>query len=25
VLIQGDTFAAQSFDPKLFNTLFHVG
>ena len=25
VLIQGDTFATQSFDPKLFNTLFHVG
>ncbi|MFG6581174.1 GTP cyclohydrolase FolE2 [Sulfitobacter sp. 1A13191] len=25
VLIQGDTFAAQSFDPKLFSTLFHVG
>ena len=25
VLSQGDTFAAQSFDPKLFSTLFHVG
>ena len=25
VLTQGDTFAAQSIDPKLFSTLFHVG
>jgi len=25
VLTQGDTFAAESIDPKLFNTLFHVG
>ena len=25
VLTQGGTFAAQSIDPKLFNTLFHVG
>tara|TARA_R110002049_G_scaffold23781_7_gene84865 strand:+ start:80039 stop:81130 length:1092 start_codon:yes stop_codon:yes gene_type:complete len=25
LLTQGDTFAAQSIDPKLFNTLFHVG
>jgi len=25
ILTQGDTFAAQSLDPKLFNTLFHVG
>ncbi|MEM1074554.1 MAG: GTP cyclohydrolase FolE2 [Pseudomonadota bacterium] len=25
VLVEGDTFAAQSLDPKLFNTLFHVG
>ena len=25
VLTQGETFAAQSIDPKLFNTLFHVG
>jgi GTP cyclohydrolase I len=25
VLTEGDTFAAQSLDPKLFNTLFHVG
>ncbi|MEM9551005.1 MAG: GTP cyclohydrolase FolE2 [Pseudomonadota bacterium] len=25
ILTEGDTFAAQSFDPKLFNTLFHVG
>ncbi|SDW31214.1 GTP cyclohydrolase FolE2 [Roseicitreum antarcticum] len=25
VLSMGDTFAAESLDPKLFNTLFHVG
>ena len=25
ILTQGDTFAAQSIDPKLFTTLFHVG
>ena len=25
VLTEGDTFAAQSIDPKLFSTLFHVG
>ncbi|MFC3615240.1 GTP cyclohydrolase FolE2 [Lutimaribacter marinistellae] len=25
ILVEGDTFAAQSLDPKLFNTLFHVG
>ncbi|MCA0045208.1 GTP cyclohydrolase FolE2 [Celeribacter litoreus] len=25
VLTEGSTFAAQSFDPKLFATLFHVG
>ena len=25
ILTQGDTFAAESIDPKLFNTLFHVG
>ena len=25
VLTEGDTFAQASFDPKLFNTLFHVG
>ena len=25
VLIEGDTFKAESLDPKLFNTLFHVG
>ncbi len=25
VLTEGDTFAAESLDPKLFNTLFHVG
>ena len=25
VLTEGETFAADSFDPKLFNTLFHVG
>ncbi|QBF32723.1 GTP cyclohydrolase FolE2 [Thalassococcus sp. S3] len=25
VLTDGDTFAAKSFDPKLFNTLFHIG
>lgn len=25
VLTMGDTFAADSLDPKLFNTLFHVG
>jgi GTP cyclohydrolase IB len=25
VLTQGETFASQSIDPKLFNTLFHTG
>ncbi len=25
VLTEGPTFAADSLDPKLFNTLFHVG
>lgn len=25
VLTEGDTFAADSLDPKLFSTLFHVG
>jgi GTP cyclohydrolase I len=25
ILTEGDTFAAQSIDPKLFSTLFHVG
>ena len=25
ILVEGDTFAAESLDPKLFNTLFHVG
>lgn len=25
VLTEGETFAQASFDPKLFNTLFHVG
>ena len=25
VLTEGDTFAAESLDPKLFATLFHVG
>ena len=25
VLTEGETFAAQSLDPKLFQTLFHVG
>ncbi|MBW4710525.1 GTP cyclohydrolase FolE2 [Roseobacter sp. YSTF-M11] len=25
ILVEGDTFASQSLDPKLFNTLFHVG
>ena len=25
VLTEGDTFAAESLDPKLFNTLFHIG
>ncbi|MFT7596573.1 MAG: GTP cyclohydrolase I [Paracoccaceae bacterium] len=25
VLVEGETFAAQSLDPKLFGTLFHVG
>ena len=25
VLTEGPTFAAESLDPKLFNTLFHVG
>lgn len=25
VVTQGESFAAESLDPKLFNTLFHVG
>ncbi|WP_298976631.1 GTP cyclohydrolase FolE2 [uncultured Roseobacter sp.] len=25
VLLEGETFASESLDPKLFNTLFHVG
>ncbi|MBM7068747.1 GTP cyclohydrolase FolE2 [Actibacterium sp. 188UL27-1] len=25
VLTEGETFAADSLDPKLFNTLFHIG
>ncbi len=25
ILSEGDTFANESLDPKLFNTLFHVG
>jgi GTP cyclohydrolase I len=25
VLLEGDTFACESLDPKLFSTLFHVG
>ncbi|MBQ0805103.1 MAG: GTP cyclohydrolase I FolE2 [Sulfitobacter sp.] len=25
ILTQGDTFSAQSIEPKLFTTLFHVG
>jgi len=25
VLTEGDTFASESLDPKLFSTLFHVG
>lgn len=25
ILTEGDTFAAESLDPKLFNTLYHVG
>lgn len=25
VLTEGETFASESLDPKLFNTLFHVG
>ncbi len=25
ILTEGPTFAAESLDPKLFNTLFHVG
>ncbi len=25
VLTHGPTFATESFDPKLFNTLYHVG
>ncbi len=25
ILTEGDTFAAQSIDPKLFKTLFHIG
>ncbi|MEE9427753.1 MAG: GTP cyclohydrolase, FolE2/MptA family, partial [Paracoccaceae bacterium] len=25
ILSEGETFADESLDPKLFNTLFHVG
>jgi len=25
ILVEGDTFASESLDPKMFNTLFHVG
>ncbi|WP_299670438.1 GTP cyclohydrolase FolE2 [uncultured Roseobacter sp.] len=25
VLVEGETFATESLDPRLFNTLFHVG
>jgi len=25
VLTEGETFATDSIDPKLFSTLFHVG
>ena len=25
IMTQGETFAAESLDPKLFSTLFHVG
>jgi GTP cyclohydrolase I len=25
ILIEGATFAAESLDPRLFATLFHVG
>jgi GTP cyclohydrolase I len=25
ILVEGDTFAAESIDPKMFQTLFHVG
>ncbi|MEP5758603.1 MAG: GTP cyclohydrolase FolE2 [Litoreibacter sp.] len=25
ILVEGETFASDSLDPKLFNTLFHVG
>ncbi|WP_227267373.1 GTP cyclohydrolase FolE2 [Roseobacter weihaiensis] len=25
ILVEGETFKAESLDPKLFNTLFHVG
>jgi GTP cyclohydrolase I len=25
ILVEGETFAAQSLDPRLFSTLFHVG
>ncbi|MBS8271740.1 GTP cyclohydrolase I FolE2, partial [Halomonas litopenaei] len=25
VLTEGDTFAAESLDPRLFASLFHVG
>ncbi|XDA99386.1 GTP cyclohydrolase FolE2 [Sulfitobacter sp. LCG007] len=25
VLVEGDTFAAHSLDPRIFSTLFHVG
>jgi GTP cyclohydrolase I len=25
VLTEGPTFEAESLDPKLFNTLFHIG
>jgi GTP cyclohydrolase I len=25
ILVEGDTFSAETLDPKLFQTLFHVG
>ena len=25
ILVEGDTFASESIDPRLFTTLFHVG
>ena len=25
ILTEGSTFKSESFDPKLFNTLYHVG